>query len=237
MEKGHIELGEILFVALLVVGLATAILLIVDGKASPITVTPVTGNASQNTTPPPNQPTPPIDTVNETGNQPVPVAEPTPLVMNESTGTLVEEGLMRADSWFITTAPKGNFDRDTYGWAMGLANDSPDKIPIKTNDLRAVEVRIDGRYDDSLRAFAFRLYSSSDVSEPARLYAIAVFISNSTLIDSANSTFGIQYDPYPEGPQILEGCSTRNSSLSITPGGSPVKVYDITCNIMYGVYP
>lgn len=235
MEKGHIELGEVLFIALLVIGLATAIIILTDANGNSHTVLPGANNSSDDIAPPDSS----FETNGAKDNASSSVAqEAEPLIVtNKSIGTLIEEGLLRADSWFYSTSPQGNFDVDTYGWAMGLANMSPDSIPIKTNDLRAVEVRFGGRYDDALRAFTFRHYTSPTVSEPARIYAIAIFISNSTLIDAANQTFNINYDPYPGGPQILEGCLARNSSSLMTSGGSHLKVYDITCKIMYGVYP
>lgn len=234
MEKGHIELGEILFIALLAIGLATAIIILVDGNGNPATIPPNPGNASQNATPP----LPPAGLGNASNATNIePAAAAPPPVTNKSTGAFVMDGLARADLWFNSTGPKGQFDISTHGWAMGLANASPDDIPIKANDLRAVEVRFNGRYDDSLRAFTFRHFTSPTLSEPPRLYAIAIFISDSTLVDRANQTFDIQYDPYPAGPQILEDCSVRNSSMLEGESGSPIKIYDITCKIMYGVYP
>jgi hypothetical protein len=234
MEKGHIELGEILFVALLAIGLATALIILVDGNGNKAAIPTSADNAPQNDTPP----LPPADwgySANSADNRSA--AAVPPQVTNKSTGALVDEGLAHADLWFNSTGPMGNFDINTFGWAMGLANSTPDSIPIKEKDLRAVEVRFNGRYDDALRAFAFRYYTSPTLSEYPRLYAIAIFISNSTLVDRANQTFDIQYDPYPEGPQILEGCSVLNSTMQTSAGGSPVKIYDITCKIMYGVYP
>jgi hypothetical protein len=237
MEKGHVELGEILFVALLVVGLAAAVILLVGGNGAPASQTTEPGNTTQNATPeaPPAQAE---SAANATSNQTQPPVEAQqPNVTNKSMDQLFQDGLERADTWFYSSAGSGNYDTKTYGWAMGLANGTPDSIPIKENDLRAADVRFDSRYVDSLRGFTFRMYSSPGFAAPTKLYGIAIFTSNSTPLDAANKTFDVQYDPYPGGPQILEGCQVINSSAWATPGGSPLTIYDITCKIMYGVYP
>lgn len=238
MEKGHVELGEILFVALLVVGLAAAVILLVDGSGAPVSQAADPGNASQNNSSGATQ-VQPEPAANVTANEPLmPLvdAEP-PQMTNKSVEQLFQDGLGRADAWFYARAESGNYDTKTYGWAMGLANSTPDSIPIKENDLRAVDVRFDTRYVDSLRGFTFRMYSSPGLAAPTKLYGIAIFISNSTPLDAANKTFDVQYDPYPNGPQIMEECQVISSSVWATPGGSPLSIYDITCKIMYGVYP
>lgn len=238
MEKGHVELGEILFVALLVVGLAAAVILLVSGNGAPASQTPEPGNTTRNATPeaPPAQPEPAANTTSNQTQPPVIEAQP-PNVTNKSMDQLFQDGLDRADTWFYSHAGSGNYDTKTYGWAMGVANNTPDSIPLKENDMRAADVRFDGRYVDSLRGFTFRMYSSPGFAAPTKLYGIAVFLSNSTPLDAANKTFVMQYDPYPGGPQVMEGCTVIGSSAWTTTGGSPLTIYDITCKIMYGVYP
>jgi hypothetical protein len=237
MEKGHMELGEVLFVALLIVGLAAAVMLVVDGGKSPPAVPPWNGSAHEGA-PAPAQPEAAIGEGNGTAPaQPEAQDKSPPPATAKPAGVILDEGLARADALFYSNVTSGVYTVKTYRWTMGLENQSPDAIPLKQNDLRAADVRFSGTYLDALRGFAFRHYYTEDLSAPPQLHAVALFISGSTPLDGLNSTFNVQYDPYPGGPQVLEGCSVRNSSVQANGENSTIKVYDLTCRIMYGVYP
>jgi hypothetical protein len=122
---------------------------------------------------------------------------------------------------------------------MGKPNESPDSIPLKQNDLRASGIRFNGRYEDSLRGFAFRTYEVEGLTAPTKIFGVAVFLSNSSVLDpylQNSSELTIQYDPHPELAQIMEGCSVLSGTDMVTPGGAALRVYDISCKIMYGVY-
>jgi hypothetical protein len=232
MEKGHIELGEILFVALLIVGLAAAVFIFSGQK--PVYLSEP-GNSSESA---PSEP--PADKEPASGNttraaqippQPEPVQLP---IVNTTMGAILENGLSRADSKFYSTVESGQYEINTYKWTMGKQNDSPDSIPLKPNDLRALDVRFNKLYVDSLRGFAFRVYSYSGYTGPPKIYGVAAFISDSNPLNGLNSTIDIHYDPHPEGAQILEGCRVLATSESVTIGGTPLDVYDLECKIMYG---
>ncbi|MFH0884349.1 MAG: hypothetical protein V1861_01410 [Candidatus Micrarchaeota archaeon] len=235
MEKGHIELGEILFVALLIIGLAAAVFVFTGQK--PVYLSEP-GNATETDAGQPPSEEKSLASNSTNASQPLSQPEGGPLpVVNATIGSILEDGLTRGDSRFYSGVVSGQYDIDTYKWMMGEQNDTPDSIPLKPNDLRAIDVRFNGSYVDSLRGFAFKVYSSPTFSKPPKIYGMAVFISDINPLKGTNSTFKVYYDPHPEGTQILEGCSVLSASEYETVGGSPLEVYDIECKIMYGANP
>ena len=50
----------------------------------------------------------------------------------------------------------------------------------------------------------------------------------------SGQAFDIRYDPHPERSQILEDCSIIFSSSMSASSGTGVKVYDVVCRIVYG---
>lgn len=209
MEKGHMGLRELSVLALLIIGLTTAVFLITDGI-------PTAG---------------PME-------QAVPAQDVT--LQTESTlGELFEQAMARADSRFYDTDPNGTYDIRTYRWALPSLDEKPDAIPIKQNDLRAAPVRFNDRYDDGLRGFAYRTYQRANLTSPPLIIGTAVFISDPDMLDSylqSGQAFDIRYDPHPQRSQILEDCSIISSS-TMTSSGTPVKVYDVACRIVYGANP
>jgi hypothetical protein len=235
MEKGHIELGEILFVALLIIGLAAAVFIFTGQK--PVYLSEP-GNATITAPSEPLQEETPVpgNSTNASKPQPPPEQVASPVV-NATIGSILEDGLSRADSRFYSNVETGQYDINTYKWTIGKQNDSPDSIPLTPNDLRALDVRFNSHYVDSLRGFAFRVYSYSGYSSPPKIYGVAAFISDSNPLKGLNSTITIQYDPHPEGSQIIEGCKVLSASEFETAGGTPLEVYDIECQVMYGANP
>lgn len=239
MEKGHIELGEVLVIALLIIGLAAGVLLFA-GMSPPsasgqydkagLEPVPETPEAPQ---PESNQPTavpalpePPVQ--GETGN---------PTIVNGTIGSILESSLAEADSRFYSSVESGQYEIRTYTWTMGKQNSTPDSIPLALNDLRALDVRFNGRYVDSLRGFAYRVYSDSMNSRPPIIYGTAIFISSSNPLEGLESAIDVHFDPHPEGAQILESCKVLSDSEYETPSGTAIKVYDLQCRVMYGASP
>jgi hypothetical protein len=184
---------------------------------------------------------------NETGNgkpetnmtppPPANVTPPSPQtnVTNKSLGQLLADGLDRAESRFYKVAEAAEWKVETFQWAMMSPGDLPDAVPLKENDLRASSVRFPDMYIDSLRGFAVRVYSAPDLYPPSKYYATGIFIDDATAIDALESgKIDIKFDFHPERTQILEDCSVVLSENFITPSGTPVKIYDFSCKIMYG---
>ncbi|MFA5187210.1 MAG: hypothetical protein WC551_12095 [Patescibacteria group bacterium] len=235
MKNGHIELGEILFVALLIIGLAAAAFIFIGPKPA---YPSVPGNLSENGSDEPQDRTMPAAENQTLPTQPEPQpVQAAPPLANGTMGSILDEGLSRADSLFYSRVESGQYEIKTYKWTMGKLNDLPDSIQIKANDIRAVDVRFDGRYSDSLRGFAFRVYSYSGYSSPSKIYGVAAFISDSNPLEGMNASVDVQYDLAPEGAQIIEGCSVLSASEYGTAAGTPLHVYDIECKVMYGANP
>jgi len=236
MKNGHIELGEVLFVALLIIGLAAAVFIFIGPKPAYLSEP---GNLSESV-PGEQQP---AEAEQAASNQSLPLVPETqpeqaaPRLANGTMGAILDEGLSRADTRFYSHVETGQYEIKTYKWTMGKQNDSPDSIPIKANDLRALDVRFDGRYTDSLRGFAYRVYSYSGYSSPSKIYGVAAFISDANPLEGLNTTVNVHYDLAPEGAQIIEGCGILSASEYETAAGTPLHVYDIECKVMYGAYP
>ncbi|MEW6036310.1 MAG: hypothetical protein AB1529_06870 [Candidatus Micrarchaeota archaeon] len=226
---GHLGLRELLLVGLLIVGLAAAVFLLFGGR-------PATPAAPE---PPPEEPAAapedeaPLAAAPEEPSQAEPEAEAN--VTNKSVGQLLDEGVLRADSRFYQEVETGKYDIKAYQWALGSFGMPPDSVPLKENDLRASSVRFDGRYEDSLRGFGFKTYQPQNLSGPPRIYGTAVFLSSPGPLPSGK--FDVEFDPHPEGTQIIEDCTVLTSEELQTGTGAAFTVYDISCKIMYGAFP
>lgn len=235
MTKGHLEFHEILFVTLLVVGLAVGVYvaLSVQNGSTPQPTQEL--QTQPNVTAPANV----SNAVNENASA-GPITQPAPesSVDNRTLGELLDDGMTRADTLFYQSAPSGEVTMDTNRWYVGDLAQPPDSVALKANDLRTADVRFNQRYDSTLRAFAFRIFSVNDSASPPRIYATAVFFSNSSILDPymANSS-GVQvyYGDYPKGAQYLDGCKVLARNESISEAGNAFLVYDLSCIDMYSV--
>ncbi|MFH0738096.1 MAG: hypothetical protein V1827_05440 [Candidatus Micrarchaeota archaeon] len=231
MEKGHVEFGELFVIVLLLVGLATAVMLLTDGNLG------VQASAAQEA---PHKELSQSASAQEPASEDRPQDAPAYPATDLSVGELLDEGLARADSRFYNTDPDGDYEIRSYRWAMDKLDLAPDSIPLKENDFRASPVRFDGRYDDALRAFAFKTYQKPELRSPPQIYGTAVFLSSETPFDvyaSGQEPFTITYDPHPERSQDIEGCVVISSSIMSTGSGAVFKVHDVSCKVMYTVNP
>jgi hypothetical protein len=236
MEKGHIELGELLVIAILIAGIAAAAF-VLTGAATPPgaqdDVVAVPSSAAVNDGVPENASAAPADS--DEAPEPAPVAA---TLTSQSVGELLDDGLGRADARFYTSVREGTYNIHSYRWAPGALNASADILPLKQNDLRTSSVRFNGRYEDSLRGAAFKTYEVEGLTWPSEIMGVLVFLSEQTQFDSYfsnQSEFTIQYDPHPERIQQMERCRVLESLKLTTEGGSALSVYDFSCKIMYGV--
>lgn len=170
---------------------------------------------------------------------PAPSPEPAAQATNASIGDLLDQGLARGDSRF--EAEKGGYiyDINAYRWRYSQSDsDPPDLLMVKANDLNASYIRFPDRYIDAIRGFAFKTYQPQQLAGPMKLFGVAVFLANSTSLDSyGNKSFSITYDPHPLRSQTMEGCSILDSTLLQTQSGNIIKVYDFRCKIIYGASP
>src|SRR5208283_127023 len=130
----------------------------------------------------------------------------------------------------------GNYSINTFRFALGYENNSPDSIPVVKNDARVSNVLFNGHYVDSLRAFIFRAYVLKDLSGPQKIYGTAIFFSNETPLDSL-SNFTMYYGTDPQGPQELDGCAVLSKNVSLTMSGNETSIYDVSCKLMTPAYP
>ncbi len=231
MEGGK---RNILIAAGAIIVLAVAALVLLGSAPKPSA--PPAGNISQNATPPPEQNL--TQPANETPPPPPP-PEPAIGETNSSIGALLDQGLARGDSRFEAEKGAYIYDISAYRWLYSQSDsDPPDLLPVKANDLNASYIRFPDRYIDSLRGFAFKTYQPQQLAGPMKLFGVAVFLSNSTMLDGfGNKTFSMTYDPHPLRSQTMEGCSILDSTLLLTPSGNIIKVYDFRCKIIYGASP
>ncbi len=239
MEKGHIGPRELIVLALLVIGVVAAVYVFTGGIGNQARLAEhpeSTEESSPDVDIPGAVAPPPAE--NATAPAVTGAVPAAANMTNETIGALLDDGLARGDARFYQRAISGEFEINTFRWAMSLFNESPDAIPVKQNDLRALSVRFNGRYEDSLRGFAFKTYGVENADAAPLIYGVAVFLANSSALDqfaaNPSSTFTVQYDPHPEGTQIIEGCSILSSEDAYTVSGSALKIYDVNCTIMYG---
>ena len=234
MNKGHMEYWELIIAALLIVGLAAGVFFIMgasgSGGSAPVanitnqSAAPVSGN---NAVPAPSAPS---AVAQQPSNTVVPPQS------NETLGAMMDDGLNRSDYAFYHGNVTGQVHISTFRWYLGDLNQLPDSVPVQQNDNRVAYVRFNGKYEDSLRGFVFRIYQITDAAVAPKILVTAIFLSNQTPLDQfkANGTaFTIYYGPHPQGPQLIEGC-TPTWSQQYTVNQSVVTVYDISCKDMYG---
>lgn len=233
MEKGHMGFRELLLIGVVIIGFAAAIMILMG--SGPDVQKPVMANESaveQGNDDSTLQEEPPAN--NTANGQPaIKESETT----NKTMGQILDEGMARADSRFYEENLSGKFDIKTYRWAMGRMNESPDGIPLRKNDLLASEIRFNGRYIDSLRGFAFKVFEAEGLTAPPKYFGTMLFLSDSAPMDGYaqnTSSFDMQYDPHPELSQILESCTIIGNESLIAPSGAYIYVYDFRCKIMYG---
>ena len=232
MNKGHLEVGEIAVIALLLIGIVVGVFMLMSpppqtGGAQPVAdnTSTVVSNSS------PSVPVPPAKI-------PQNVSPSVQAQVNESLGQLMDEGMVRADSRFYDARDfvAGNYSINTYRFALGNESNPPDSIPVVKNDVRVSNVLFNGHYVDSLRAFIFRAYILKDLSGPQKIYGTAVFFSNETPLDSL-ANFTMYYGTDPQGPQELDGCAVLSKNVSLTMSGNETSIYDVSCKYMSAAYP
>lgn len=237
MEKGHIEYDEILFVLLLMAGLAAAALVLLNAgtanlpsDSDNLSASPAAGNS------------PPSENAAATGGNEsaASVSGARPEVTTKTLDELLSDGLARGESWFYGQAFPGNYTFESFKWTLGASNESPDAIPVQENDIRASVIRFNGRYIDSLRGFSFTVYTPADVIAQTRIRGTAVFLSDSTVLDGYfqnSSGFTMTYDPHPRLSQILDDCTAASADEFLTGSGNSIKVYDFYCKLIYPASP
>ncbi len=236
MEKGHIELRELLAIAILIVGLAAAALVLSGMGASHQEALQAPVGGADAPVPGEEQDEEPVQA--QPSDEPAAPEEPAPEPTSMTTGEMLDSGLARADTRFYSSIESGEWKTHSYRWAPGLFNETPDSMPLRENDLRASSVRFNGRYEDSLRGAAFKTYEIAGLTEPTKIFGTLLFLGGSPMFDSflANqSEFVMRYDPHPQRTQQMEGCSILASQDYVTMNGSAVSAYDFGCKIMYGV--
>jgi hypothetical protein len=218
MEKGHIEFGEILVMLILVTAFATAIFILTGGTEGFILTVPKLG---------------PIEL--QKTSMAVGTDQQIIEVTNKTLGEIINAGMDRADARFYKEDVSGQIYISTYRWGLGYLNQTPDNISIRQNDIRASVIRFNGRYDDSLRGFAYSNYEIQNTITSPQVYAVAVFFANSTLLD-INNFVNVTYDPHPQGSQILEDCTILSKKTYVTlAGNSTIKTYDLKCKLVRDV--
>ncbi|MFN7990892.1 MAG: hypothetical protein U0R44_01910 [Candidatus Micrarchaeia archaeon] len=234
--KGHLGAREMIVIALLIVGVAAAVFLLMGGSEKPLqnlskeNVSPADATAPE---PPAPVAAPP----------PEPQAQPEPArnMTNSSVGELLAAASGRLDTAYYKEPrpPSGELKTESFRWSLSRLNETPESIPLKENDIRVSYIRFDGRYIDGLRGFEIKTYETVRAVAPVRVFASAVFITPATPIDDHldDSALSIRYDPHPEGSQILENCSVIGVYPLQTASGADLRIYDFSCKIMYGANP
>ncbi len=237
MNNGHLELGEIVVIALLLIGVVAGLFFFMNPFNQTVWVQPPVGNVSvaNNSS---AVTVPPVNISLNTSVSPGKVPSSVQVQTNETLAQLMDDGMSRADSRFhnSTAVVSGNYTISTFHFALGDENNSPDSTPLVKNDLRVSQVLFNGHYVDSLRAFIFRAYIPNVLSGPQIIYGTAVFFSNETPLDSSTS-FTMYYGTDPQGPQELDGCSVLSKNVSLTASGNAISVYDVSCKFMSAAYP
>ena len=239
MKEGHAEYGEIFVALLLIVAVAAAGIFFLSGTKGDVgsAIVPLP-NQTADTAAPGNASNPPSMTAsfNSTGS----TSNVTVNVTNETTSQLVDQGIARAMARFALDPEHTLYSTVSFPWAI-QGNVTPDSIPIKQNDLRASEMLFDGKYLDSLRGFGLVVSTPSpEIAAPQIIGATAVFLANSTAIDSfsqSGNVFTIKYEPYPSGSQYIEKCKVVGDMDLVSMNGSAYKIYDFDCKDMYPVNP
>jgi hypothetical protein len=232
MNRGHMELWELMLAALLVIGLAAGVYMIMAGSRGPQAAANLSSQQA------------PALAENTTKDEPAPI-QPAALTVepalplkksSESLAAMLEDSMARADSWFYKDAISGELRTNTFRWYLGNLSSPPDSVPLKENDIRAADVRFNDRYEDGLRGFIFRTYELKDQAVPTKIFATAIFLSNETPLDPLaenKSAFKVYYGTHPMGAQIIEGCTVLSKDQAIV-NQSVISVYDMSCKVMYG---
>lgn len=170
---------------------------------------------------------------------PVPLAQQDPFD-DGVVGEILDIGLARADVRFYGDAPSGDYKVDTFRWSPVSLTGAPDSVPLKDNDLRAAAVRFDGRYESGFRGIVFRIYQFRNLTRTPHIGGSLIFIGETPTLGKLlrdGEVFTISYDPHPAGSQTIDGCRLLSVFESTTAAGSPLRVYDFSCSVMYGARP
>ncbi len=211
MKKGEIELGEILFIFLIVCGIVLATYIISSSG----------GNGSAYVPP------------SEYGTSIAQLFSYTP---DATIGELLNEGLTVCDMLFYADTESGDFLVTGYSWTLGDRTTSPDSIPVVEDDIRTSAALFDDRYISSLRGFAFKVYESQTDPVPSVISGLAAFNSEHTYLDDYYencSTFSIRYYPERSGKKRLEGCSIISKDELKTQEGNDISVYFFKCGVVW----
>jgi hypothetical protein len=233
MNKGHFGPREFLVIALLIIGLAAAVFIILNQKAPEL--------QKETAMAPPEAPKPPEPAAAPPASAPpAPAAapQPSPQTLNKTSGEIVNESYARAENRFYDKGLSGEFDVKSYSWSRTPFNQTPESAPLKENDLSVSYVRFNDLYIDSLRVFAFSIYTPKGEIGPQSIFGSMLFISPSWMggYSENGSKFDIRFDPHPEGSQEIETCKILASEEYTSSSGSDISVYDFECKVMYGAY-
>jgi len=239
MKEGHAEYGEIFVALLLIVAVAAASIFYFSGPKGDVgSVTVPISNQTANTTATSNQQHMP--STNLSFNSSVSSPNVSINITNETTSQLIDDGIARAMARFANNPQHTLYVSVSYPWSI-QGNITPDSIPIKQNDLRTSAMLFNGRYIDSLRGFGLVVNTPSpEIIAPQVIEATAIFLANSTSLDtfaSSGGTFTIKYEPYPSGSQYIENCRIVADMDLVSTNGSAYKIYDFDCKDMYPVNP
>jgi hypothetical protein len=230
MNKGHFGAREFLVIALLIIGLAAALFILLNQKGQEpqkdTIVAPSEQPKAPETVAAPPPPAP---------QAPPPAPEPVQEVLNKTAGQMINESYVRSENRFYAKGLSGEFDVKSFSWSRTPFNETPESVPVKENDLTVSHVRFNDLYIDSLRIFAFSVYVPDGESGPQSIFGSMAFISPSWMDGYANSSsFDIRFDPHPEGSQEIENCKILSFSSFTGASGSDIKIYDFECKVMYG---
>lgn len=229
-----IEYVEIAFTIVVVIAIVVGLFLFANSKVPAYPQ----NSSNESVLAPPSPPPIPEEQPEEqpTVQSPPPQIE----ITNRTIGQLLDDGLDRADLRFYNESVSGEYEIDTFKWTLTAMIQSPDNLSLRQNDIRVSVIRFNDRYIDSLRGFAFKVYELKNVIAPKKIFGVAVFLSNNTSLDGYlqnSSELIIDYDPHPERSQIMDECKILAGTDFVTVRNSSIKVYDFSCNLIYGATP
>ena len=212
LKKGGIEIGEILFMFLVVCGLVLA--------------TYIISTATQDQS---------IVSLPHKGYR-IPPSEVFEYYPDSTLGELLDNGMETCDALFYSETESGDFLLTGYSWTLGDRFSSPDAVPVIEDDIRTSTALFDGNYIPSLRGFAFKVYEQTDDVKPMHVCGLMVFNDDSTKLDeyySNETSFTVRYHPERGEKRRLESCSVVSSEEMTTLLNNDISIYFFRCSLVW----
>lgn len=208
MKKGDIEIGEIIFIFLIVCGLVLATYMISYSEGNDIYEDRLYRYSA---------------------------FENFDFYPDSSIGSMMDEGMKVCDGLFFSETESGDFTIYGYSWVLGDRSNSPDTLGVVGDDLRTSAALFDDRYVSSLRGFGFKVYESEN-DTPMKVFGFGIFNSNSTKLDGHdenNTMFSVRYYPDQGDYRRLESCRILERETFVTENENQVSVYFFKCALMW----